>query len=159
MRRINLINLFCLNFIIDLQLKNFNLKMEEVDKKFSTGLSEIQRQHSKLKVRIQNNYFCLSTVSTNFFAEKCKIWFSKMPKVGCYKGIVLNLILGGKLKLMKYTSVKWSIVYMLLPAFTGDCDRSDIHNWQPINYYFVFVLNSSSVASFQSGILLNFGLC
>ena len=54
MRRINLINPFCLNFIIDLQLKNFNLKMEEVDKKFSTGLSEIQRQHSKLKVRIQN---------------------------------------------------------------------------------------------------------
>lgn len=40
--------------MIDLQLKNFNLKMEEVDKKFSTGLSEIQRQHSKLKVRIQN---------------------------------------------------------------------------------------------------------
>ena len=46
---------------------------------------------------------------------------------------------------------------MLLPAFTGDCDRSDIHNWQPINYSFVFVLNSSSVASFQAGILLNFG--
>ena len=54
MRRINLINPFCLNFMIDLQLKNFNLKMEEVDKKFSTGLSEIQHQHSKLKVRIQN---------------------------------------------------------------------------------------------------------
>ena len=84
-----------------------------------------------------------------------------MPKVGCYKGIVLNLILGGKLKLklMKFTSVKWSIVYMLLPAFTSDCDRSDIHNWQPINYSFVFVLSSSSVASFQAGILLNFGLC
>lgn len=75
--------------------------MTEVDKKFSTELSEIQRQHSKLKVRIQN---ISVLVSTNFFAEKCKIWFSKMPKVGCYKGIVLNLILGGKLKLIKYST-------------------------------------------------------
>lgn len=110
MWRINLISPFCLNFIIDLQLKTFNLKMAEVDKKFSTELSEIQRQHSKLKVRIQN---ISVLISTNFFAEKCKICFSKMPNVGCYKGILLNLIMGGKLKLIKYTCI-CKMVYCII---------------------------------------------
>lgn len=40
-------------FSSEIELKNFNLKMEEVDKKFSTGLSEIQRQHSKLKAKAE----------------------------------------------------------------------------------------------------------